>query len=135
MKAEELMIGDWVCQRESGLVLKVSKINPPYIEAEGEGGQFHEDTIEPVELTAELMKLNGFTIIEVGDNGHGTPRQYLNRYEKWFCKTTWNDITVWFDRFTKRWCLHGLNQVSFNDVHMLQHAYRFYGYNTEIVLR
>ena len=64
MKAEELMIGDWVCQRESGLTLKVSKINPPYIEAEGEGGQFHEDTLRPLRATGDILTANGFTLCE-----------------------------------------------------------------------
>lgn len=64
MKATELMIGDWVCQKESGLTLKVSKINPPYIEAEGEEGQFHEDTLRPLRATGDILTANGFTLCE-----------------------------------------------------------------------
>jgi hypothetical protein len=60
MKATELMIGNWVAQKHSGLLLKVSEVRPPYIIANGEDGQFHEDTLEPIPLTAEILEQNGF---------------------------------------------------------------------------
>lgn len=60
MQAKELMIGDWVKQKHSGLLLKVCAIDPPYIMAEGEDGQFQEDTLEPVRLTSEILEKNGF---------------------------------------------------------------------------
>lgn len=60
MKANELMIGDWVKQKHSGLLLMVCAVNPPYINAESEDGQFLEDTIEPIPLTAALLERNGF---------------------------------------------------------------------------
>ena len=60
MKATELMIGDWVAQKHSGLLLKVSEVRPPYIIADGEGGQFHEDTLEPIPLTEKSLLANGF---------------------------------------------------------------------------
>ena len=64
MKANELMIGDYVSQKESNLILKVSKVNPPYIEAEGEGGQFHENTLQAIPLTKEILEKNGFKFDE-----------------------------------------------------------------------
>lgn len=54
------MIGDYVKQKHSGLLLKVCDIEPPYIRSEGEGGQFHEDTIEPVPLLKLHLAKNGF---------------------------------------------------------------------------
>ena len=60
MKAKELMIGSIVRQKGSGIVLKVSEIVPPYVRCEGEEGQFHEDTLEPILLTPEIMKKSGF---------------------------------------------------------------------------
>jgi hypothetical protein len=60
MKANKLMIGDYVRQKHSGIVLMVSEIVPPYIRCKGEEGQFHEDTIEPILLTPEIMKKSGF---------------------------------------------------------------------------
>ncbi len=58
MKTKELMIGDWVKQKHSGLLLKVCAIEPPYVRAEGEDGHFHEDTIEPIEITTEFLEKN-----------------------------------------------------------------------------
>ena len=60
MKATELMIGDLVAQKYSGLLLKVSEVRPPYIIADGEDGHFHEDTLEPIPLTEERLLANGF---------------------------------------------------------------------------
>ena len=60
MKATGLMIGDWVAQKHGGLLLKVSEVRPPYIIADGEDGQFHEDTLEPIPLTEERLLANGF---------------------------------------------------------------------------
>lgn len=60
MKATELMIGDWVAQKHGGLLLNVSEVRPPYIIADGEDGQFHEDTLEPIPLTEEILLANGF---------------------------------------------------------------------------
>lgn len=66
MEAKELMAGDIVKQKHSGLILKVSAIVPPYIRAEGEDGQFHEDTVEPIPLTPEILaRLGCFTVEEV----------------------------------------------------------------------
>lgn len=60
MKAKELMTGDLVAQKHGGLLLKVSEVRPPYIIADGEDGQFHEDTLEPIPLTPELLERHGF---------------------------------------------------------------------------
>ena len=67
MKATELMIGDWVRQKYSGLLLQVSEIVPPYIRAKGEDGQFEESTIEPIPLTPEILVCNGFVLVDEKD--------------------------------------------------------------------
>lgn len=66
MKATELMIGDWVRQKHSGLLLQVSEIVPPYIFAR-QGGQFVEDTIDPIPLTPEILVGNGFVLVDEKD--------------------------------------------------------------------
>ena len=35
MKTSELMIGDYIRQKHSNLILKVSAITPPYVQCEG----------------------------------------------------------------------------------------------------
>ena len=61
MKATDLMIGDLVRQKHSGLKLQVSEIRPPYILAECEDGQFHEDTIET--LKREIKEEIGRNVV------------------------------------------------------------------------
>lgn len=60
MEAKELMAGDIVKQKHSGLILKVSAIVPPCIRAEGEEGQFYEGDVEPIPLAKEIFEQNGF---------------------------------------------------------------------------
>lgn len=66
MEIKGLEIGDYVIQKHSNLILKVSAIMPPYVQCEGENGQFHEDTIEPIPLSVEILESNGFKL--VGDH-------------------------------------------------------------------
>ena len=64
MEAKELMVGDIVKQKHSGLILKVSAVVPPYIIAEDEDGQAHEDTVEPIPLSAEFFDNIGWHRME-----------------------------------------------------------------------
>lgn len=66
MKTTELMIGDWVRQKHSGLLLQVSEIVPPFIFAR-QGGQFVEDDIDPIPLTPEILVGNGFVLVDEKD--------------------------------------------------------------------
>lgn len=83
------------------------------------------DELRPIPITPEILEKNGFALVEVGDNGPATPKKNYKRYERWERKTMWRDITIWFDRITKKWCLHGLNSVNISYIHELQHAFEF----------
>ena len=132
MKANELMIGDWV-QTPNGC-RRVEELSSKNVIIEWSDYGCTVEDVLPIPLTKEIMEKNGFTIVDVGDNGPSTPPKNRNRFEKWFCQTTWQDIYVWYDRLMKNWCLHGINQVHFNSVHMLQHTFRLYGITKEIEL-
>lgn len=122
MKAKDLMVGDLVRQKNSNLILKVSVVNPPYIQAEGEGGQFGEDTIEPIPLTDEILKANGFKFHggERGMYGVTTAPYFCCRKSPHiFCDG--DPYSVWFE-----------DEVDFGYVHQLQHLLRFVGINKEI---
>lgn len=73
MKAKELMIGDWVsvksCPKPN--FYKISKLDPNmessvypiHVERHAEGLSYtflDKDEIEPIQLTAEILKKNGF---------------------------------------------------------------------------
>jgi len=130
MKAKELMIGDWVAFLGDPYQYTANDI-ASMAECEAKG---IPTNTTPIPLTHEIITSNGFELIEVGDNGPGTPRKNVNRYEKWICKTTWIDIQMWYDRLTKDWCLHGVNSVKLKNVHELQHAMRLCGIKKEIIL-
>ena len=122
MKAKDLMVGDLVRQKHSNLILKVSNVNPPYIQAEGEEGQFGEDTIEPIPLTDEILKASGFKY-KSGEKGmYGVtiaPYFYCRNSPQIFCDG--DPYAVWFE-----------NEVDFGYVHQLQHLLRFVGIEKEI---
>ena len=133
MKATDLMIGDLVCQKESNLILKVSKVNPPYIEAEGEGGQFHGNTLQAIPLTKEILEKNGFV-----DMDGGQYRWFLSDDECYYfgfssiCYYTHSN----FLNMTKEHQSGNQQQVKgfFEYVHELQHALRLCGIEKEVGL-
>lgn len=130
--ATELMIGDWVSL--NGIPIKIQSINGPKGELTINHHIYWVEDIIPIPLTPEILKRNGFVLTEVGDNGIATPRNNINRYEKHECKTKWRDIIMWYDRITKKWCLHGINSIQLNYIHELQHALRLCGIKKEIEL-
>lgn len=136
MKATELMIGDWVAQKHSGLLLKVSEVRPPYIIADGEDGQFHEDTLEPIPLTAEILEQNGFVTKDKPDAWKG--------YRSYYYKNGLTGISfrVYHDTGKYEWsgtCEISLNSmpywVRFKYLHELQNILRTYGIDKEIIIK
>lgn len=136
MKATELMIGDWVAQKHSGLLLKVSEVRPPYIIADGEDGQFHEDTLEPILLTSEILEQNGFVTKDKPDDWKG--------YRSYYYKngSTGISFKVYHDTGKYEWsgtCEISLNSmpywVRFKYLHELQNILRTYGIDKEITIK
>ena len=128
--SKELMIGDWYAFQGHPYKCTASDI-AALAECEEKGAP---TDISEIPITPEILKRNGFILTEVGDNGIATPRKNINRYEKHECKTKWRDIIMWYDRITKKWCLHGINSIQLNYIHELQHALRLCGIEKEITL-
>lgn len=135
IKAKDLMLGNWVeyatglNKEKRSIPMYVTGIfsDTVYLNFDGnEGDVFEEEEKDllGIPITKEILERNGIKLIEVGDNGIGTPKRLLNRYEKWMIHTTWRDDFIWFDRITKRWKLHGMNEILLDYVHELQNAYR-----------
>lgn len=136
MKATELMIGDWVAQKHGGLLLKVSEVRPPYIIADGEDGQFHEDTLEPILLTSEILEQNGFVTKDKPDDWRGY-RSYSYKNG-----STGISFKVYHDTGKYEWsgtCEISLNSmpywVRFKYLHELQNILRTYGIDKEITIK
>ena len=121
MKASELMIGDMIRQSNSGLLLQVSCIQPPYITAVDEEGQFHEDTIEPIPLTAEILRKNG------------VPKHSLMGEQCHFIYWVWGiDLLAIYDADFSFRIGDAARKVKY--VHQLQHILRLCGIDKEITL-
>ena len=118
MKTIELMVGDFVRQKYSNLLLEVSNINPPYIQAKGEGGQFEEGTIEPIPLTNEILEKNGFQYFHKNYAAQAYNSPFQLRHDKW---PNEDGVSEW-----------SLGLIPIKYVHELQHALRLCGIDIPI---
>ena len=138
MKANELMIGDWVCYcKANNWYTKVEAINNPgqtYISdvygikccrakddplcEKAPIDFFNVEILHPIPLTAEILKKNGFT-----KHAYGFSFQHFKLYGN-----LRNDDTVYFTININR------KDITIDYVHQLQHALRLCGIEKEIVL-
>ena len=139
MKANELMIGDWVRIAPYDIIDQVDCLLTEYaVTSHGDTcGQYEYKDIEPILLTQEVLEKNGFVCVEVGDNGIGTPAKFRNRFEKWECRTQWHTFHVFYDRIRHSFSLNAAysNHIEgMKYVHELQHALRISGIDKEVEL-
>ena len=139
MKAENLMIGDWVRITLRNKIGKVYRID----EANGKGngwvavidGDYHETHLEPIPLTPEILEKNGFLA-----DKHVYPYPYYeyevkeNKVKVGFAfpqgnKTSYKEPWVYID--SERVFIEHLPCVF---IHQLQHALRLCGIKKEIEL-
>ena len=147
MKASELTLGSWVIATNNGvcpLPGKIAEMLPRAGRVVGIDGDcvwlsfvdfgFMLDAIEPVELTAEILKKNGFentSVIIVG-----TPKM------RWVSEDERTEITIWIDDTTP---MEIRKNVYYEDeetytlpspvcVHELQNAIRLCGIDKEVQL-
>lgn len=113
------MVGDWVRQTGSGILLQVEEIHPPYIYAVGKGGQFMD--IEPIPLTPEILEKNGISSSDTGcffdeDKNALLEISCINGEVFWTININEYDI------------------IRLRYIHELQHALRLCGIEKEIEL-
>lgn len=145
MRETDLMIGDWVRfsypHHETGepvvRVFQVTQIEAQlgdyYVWSE-DGRVCHPEQLIPIPLTQEILEKNGSSLVEVGDNGIGTPSQYRNRFEKWLLKTTWKDVVLWYDRLAKYYNVAAMEGARLHCVHELQHVLHLCGIEKEVLV-
>lgn len=104
IKVSELMMGDWVYDRDTKRQFQVSLSTFRYCK--------DWDTFEPIPLTTELLLLNGF---EGNENVKGY--QYPND-DLIFCLEELSGVFIWRGLY---------NDVCIETVHMLQHILRLSG--------
>lgn len=131
MKSNELMVGDWVRIAHYDIIDQVDCLLTEYAVTSHSDtyGQYEYKDIEPILLTGEILKSNGFELVDVGDNGPSTPKANINRYEKWECKTKFQTFYLIYDRRSKDYSLNAFsNHIShIMYVHELQHSLRLCG--------
>lgn len=141
MKANELMIGDWVMDAEfdHNIPRRVEIIEPRRVWLEGNNMYQPIGTIQPIPLTVEILERNGFTPTGGGDKSYmlttpfGIPELRYNIYVGF--KAGYIEVFaahpntgVWRKKN------HTLLEVCGMYVHELQHALRLCGIEKEIEL-
>lgn len=115
MKANELMIGDWVSY--NGKPCRITGIMPPYnvyISDHFPLAVVLAERCEPIPLTEEILEKNGFDYDEIDEEWHHKkcPLILFN---------PWNNDGAFV--------LSTYNSITFNHVHQLQHVLRLCGLN------
>ena len=135
MKANELMIGDWVKVTHLNKIGKVYRIDV----ANGEGngwvavfdGDYHESLFEPVPLTPEILEKNGFVTNDEQGNWKG--------YRMYSLFDT-NKICIFMLKLCEKDSIGEISldmspyYIVFKFVHQLQHALRLCGIDKTIEL-
>ena len=151
MKADELMIGDWVASKEKftshglqmprilGQITQITEDNRVEFAYRDRWQNrvyisLKTDEVEPIPLTADILKDNGIELFAIGDNGAATPPKWRNRLEQWHIHTQWKDTNLWFDRLTKKYRIQDTNAIEIEFVHQLQQTLRLAKIEKEIVL-
>ena len=131
MKATELMVNDWI--NSDFDIFQIKEIFEDAVRDNG-GNDYEFDCISPILLTGDILKSNGFELVEIGDNGPSTPKTNVNRYEKWECKTMFQTFYLSYDRHAKNCSLNAfgnhISQIIY--VHELQNAMRVCGVEKEV---
>lgn len=126
MKANELMIGDYVSVKPSGMLIKIAAVHHKkvaYHTVVHKLSWVRESLLEPIPLTPEILEKNGWN-------------------KDFYSKESYDNVNIeglslWIgeDGKNKWWWHVGLELVTpINDVHEFQHALKLYGIEKEIEL-
>lgn len=145
MKAAELMIGDWVIRRNvpkepMRIVELNTRKNLAYMDFTGLGIAENIEHIEPVPLTEDIIKKNGF---EIKDEYIPYCHDDTRYYRRYYRIEKGNDICLEvnaggvllvaiYEGYTGAFESFVINALRY--VHELQHALRLCGVDKEIVL-
>lgn len=143
MKAEELMIGDWVCvtkdftqkyhkiralSNDEGAVLRGIYVNEYGVE---NYSIFSPNDTEPIPLTPEILEKNGFEMVLDKDKLPTYRIKWTRNPNLYF--TVFTGVDGYWNPVGYGVAIAGVNAV-IDYVHQLQHAMKLCGINKEIVL-
>lgn len=118
MKSNELMIGDWVYDTILKGNTRVEIISLVGIKGDFHENIYNENTFEPIPLTPEILKRNGFI------NGEFYAESHIEDWQ------IMSDCIHLAARSERGWCI----DIPCRYVHELQHALRLCGIEKEIEL-
>lgn len=142
MKAEELMIGDWVKLKDAklgyikfnGPTVKIESIVPPNVYVLNYKGLLEDvkdEYLLPIPLNPEILEKNGFMTGDKGRGYMGYMMYFLYDDEdhcllgvKWYIKESMAEISLETTPY----------YIIIKHVHQLQHALKLCGIGKEIVL-
>ena len=145
MEAKDLMIGDWVKISHINKIGRVYRIN----RANGRGngwvavidGDYHEDYIEPIPLTPEILEKNGWKhefdkkdYMVLYDLPKTESKEGVNVWMMWCIGEHNLDINKQSESILRYNLCHSRVCIPCDYVHQLQHALRLCGIEKEIVL-
>ena len=129
MKATELMIGDWV-NSDFG-IFQIKEIFDDAVR-DNRGNDYEFDCISTISLTGEILKSNGFELI---DDVYRA-KALVDIYDLWECETISQTIYTHYYKKRKDYSLYSNNCIieHIKYVHELQNAMRVCGVENEIEL-
>lgn len=138
MKANELMIGDWL-KHYNGTPMQVTKITTIHFACAKNGGANcweYNNKFEPIPITPEILEKNGFIDTSFEANLKYKYFIHTNEYQLGYYTKT-NSFNVYkrgIDPFYTKdvFCCGFQNIVKY--VHELQHALKLCGIDKEIVV-
>ena len=139
MKAEELMIGDWVdfyhpYEPEKKIVTRhrvTGTFECGLVEISNHPNPVHADHIEPVKITPEVLEKNGFEMVLDKDKLPTYRIKWTRNPNLYF--TVFTGVDGYWNPVGYGVAIAGVNGV-IDYVHQLQHALKLCGINKEIVL-
>jgi hypothetical protein len=130
MKANELMIGDWVYDTILKCNTQVEILSLSGIRGDCNDNIWNEKTFEPIPLTAEILEKNGFSY-----------RKCDGGAEEWWIEDDYYDIVVhewsdsiWVFRYESTEMNLPHEQRTMSYLHQLQHAFHDCGIDKTIEL-
>lgn len=134
MKAEDLMVGDYISVKPSGMPIKIAAVHHKkvaYHACTDKLSWVRESLLEPIHLTKEILEKNEFigmayAILKIDDDSWLEYYYHEHRLTKW-----WSGIDEW-ENHAK------VKDITFKChcyyVHELQHALKLCGIKKEIEL-
>ena len=134
MKAEELMIGDWVQVDYRDKAVQVTGVLDKAIYA-NVVSPLSEDEFKPIPLTPKILEKNGFEKLDFSHFQIGDRRLVLDADGRWDGPLSWHWVVTEMDTNAKgQPVVLDYYVATINYVHELQHALRLCGIEHEIKL-